>query len=174
MLVTLDVQSRPPVTESRGRSRWQEELDPVLAPISAYDSLVGVVAMAVFKSVQPFAEGSMTRRHFFNAFIGLRLAEAAGTVATGPPVLAARTRNVVVLIDGTYVSGLLGEKVAGGLFAVDCRFDGVEGLLGVFRLDELLDPKTLLPLAVHGDSQTITKPTRGEIDGVGEEVANAT
>jgi hypothetical protein len=115
----------------------------------------------------------MERRNFLTSLVAARLGGAAGGGTTRPRVLAERFTKVAVLVDGTYVVGQLGEKIAGGLFAVDCRVGGAELLLGVFRLDELRDPKTLQPLASVGGISIIPQSGRVGAGGIRKEDQNA-
>jgi hypothetical protein len=91
----------------------------------------------------------MNRRGFVNSLLGGGLGETIGSglfspapAASAPVLIPLR---VAVLIEGSYFLGTIGEKVAGGLFEVNYLRDRTEKLLGVFRMDELLNPQTLKP-----------------------------
>lgn len=79
------------------------------------------------------------------AFLGLLAASRSEPLVAGLPGSVIDTRAtprspVAVFLNDRLFLGSLGEKVAGGLFEI---LDGSGGFLGVFRLDEILDPKTL-------------------------------
>jgi hypothetical protein len=54
-------------------------------------------------------------------------------------------QEIAVRFGDQFVLGTVGEKVCGGLFEFNVRVGNSEVFLGVFRLDEILDPASLTP-----------------------------
>jgi len=95
----------------------------------------------------------MQRREFIGSLAGGQLANALGKLPVAKLAnkeSAIPTAQVVaVIIDGTLFLGAVGEKIAGGLFEVVLYIEGRE-VSCVFRLSEMMDPRTGRPASVPG------------------------